>query len=270
MLFEADWQLLLKWHSSYDFLPKSKEAKTLTEAQGGGHKGHSAIDQATQQIIEAELIKLNQQLAIDLFLDVRHCFDLMVEACHNMACRRQGAADNYLHLHAQTHRLMKYYVRHKYGMLEDFNTFENHPWHGAGQGAADAALHYIVLSNALIVAYHTRIQPWIITDPTLTMTIVKSLKAFIDNMAMSVGGKSIPFDNLVQTAQMQLQWWTQLLQASGGELNPKKCCCIIYDWKPDTSGILRFSPPSPNAIAISLYPTQPNQTIQILKPNEGT
>jgi len=270
MLFEADWQLLLKWHSSYGFLPKSEKAKTLTEAQGGGRKGRSAIDQATQQIVEAELIKLNQRPAIDLFLDARHCFDLMVEACHNMACRRQGAADDYLRLHAQTHRLMKYYVRHKYGMLEDFNTFENHPWHGAGQGAADAALHYIVLSNALIVAYHTRIQPWIITDPTLTMTIVKSLKAFIDNMAMSVGGKSIPFDNLVQTAQMQLQWWTQLLQASGRELNPKKCCCTIYDWKPDTSGILRFSPPSPNAIAISLYPTQPNQTIQILKPNEGT
>jgi len=124
---------------------------------------------------------------------------------------------------------MKYYVHHKYGVSEDFNTFEHHPWHGAGQGAADAALRYIVLSDALIDAYHAQIQPWIIQDPTLTMTVVKSLKAFIDDMAMSIGGDAIPFDNLVQTAQMQLQWWTQLLQTSGGELNPKKCCCIIYD-----------------------------------------
>ncbi len=38
MLFEANWQLLLKWHSSYGFLPKSEVAKTLTEAQGGGVK----------------------------------------------------------------------------------------------------------------------------------------------------------------------------------------------------------------------------------------
>jgi len=60
MLFEADWQLLLKWHSSYGFLPKSEIAKTLTPAQGGGRKGHSAIDQATQQVIETEIVTLNQ------------------------------------------------------------------------------------------------------------------------------------------------------------------------------------------------------------------
>ncbi len=52
MIFEADWQLLLKWHSSYGFLPKSKLAHALTLVQGGGRKGHSAIDQATQQIIK--------------------------------------------------------------------------------------------------------------------------------------------------------------------------------------------------------------------------
>jgi len=60
MLFEADWQLLLKWHSSYGFLAKSETANTLTPVQGGGRKGRSAIDQATQQVIETELIKLNQ------------------------------------------------------------------------------------------------------------------------------------------------------------------------------------------------------------------
>ena len=110
MIFEADWQLLLKWHTSYGFLPKSEATGNLTAAQGGGRKGQSAIDQATQQIIETELIKLDQRQALDLFLDARWCFDLMVEACHNMACHRHGAADDYLRLHAQTHRSMKYYV----------------------------------------------------------------------------------------------------------------------------------------------------------------
>jgi len=69
MLFEADWQLLLKWHSSYGFLPKSEQAQALTPAQGGGRKGQSAIDQATQQVIETELINLNQCPALDMFLD---------------------------------------------------------------------------------------------------------------------------------------------------------------------------------------------------------
>ena len=98
------------------------------------------IYQVTQQVIKTELIKLNQCSAIDMFLNARWCFDLMVKACHNMACQHHGTADDYLCLHAPTHRLLKYYVRHKYGVLEDYNTFDQHPWHGAGQGAADAAL----------------------------------------------------------------------------------------------------------------------------------
>jgi len=36
MLFEVDWQLLLKWHSSYGCLPKSEATNSLTAVQGGG------------------------------------------------------------------------------------------------------------------------------------------------------------------------------------------------------------------------------------------
>jgi len=118
---------------------------------------------------------------------------------------------------------MKYYIRHQYGVSEDYNTFAQHPWHGAGQGAVDAALRYIVLLDTLIDAYHTKVHPWSLRDPTLTLTIVKSLKAFIDDVAMSVGGNGLSFNQLVQHAQTQLQWWTQLIRALGGELNPQKC-----------------------------------------------
>jgi len=270
MIFEADWQLLLKWHSLYGFLPKSETANALTSAQGGGRKGRSAIDQATQQVIESEIISLNQKPAINMFLDARHCFDLMVEACHNMACRRHGAAVDYLRLHAQTHKLMKYYVRHKYGVSVEYNTFEQHPWHGAGQGAADAALRYIVLSDTLIDAYHDLLQPWIISDPTTTLQVIKSLKAFIDDMAMSVGGDTLSILELAQRAQTQIQWWHQLVRVSGGALNPQKCCCMFYSWSPDKFGILRPTTPPPEAATISADDRDPDQHIQVLAPTEGT
>jgi len=106
MIFEVDWQLLLKWHSSYGFLPMTEQAGTLIPEQGGGQKGRSAIDQATQQVLETEIIHLNQEPAIDLYLDLHACFDMMVEACHNLACRHHGANVAYLRLHARTHQLM--------------------------------------------------------------------------------------------------------------------------------------------------------------------
>jgi len=58
MIFEADWQLLLKWHSSYGFLPKTKQAGTLDYAQGSNCKGCSTINQATQHTLGMEIIHL--------------------------------------------------------------------------------------------------------------------------------------------------------------------------------------------------------------------
>ncbi len=205
-----------------------------------------------------------------MYLDACWCFDLMVEVCHNMACRRHGAADDYLRLHAQTHRSLKYYVRYKYGVSEEFNTFDQNPWHGAGQGAADAALRYITLSDSLIDAYHSKIQPWAIHDPTLTLTVFKSMKAFIDDVAMSVNGDQTSFEMLTQHAEQQLQWWTRLIQSSGGALNPSKCCCAFYTWTPDSNGILRFDTNTYNDVAIAPCNQQPQQTIKILKPRDGT
>jgi len=112
MIFEADWQLLLKWHSSYGFLPTTKFAGTLVDSQGGGWKGRSAINQVTQQILEAEAIHLNQRPALNIYLDLHACFDMIVEACHNLACWCHGANIEYLWLHAWTHQLMCYYVHH--------------------------------------------------------------------------------------------------------------------------------------------------------------
>jgi len=106
---------------------------------------------------------------------------------------------------------MKYYVQHKYGGSANYNTFDQHPWHGTGQGTADAALRYIVLLDTLIDAYHDLLQPWIITTPTTTLQVIISLKAFIDNVAMSIGGNHNSIIELIQQAQVQIQWWHQLV-----------------------------------------------------------
>jgi len=165
---------------------------------------------------------------------------------------------------------MKYNVRHKYGMSADYNTYDNYLWHRAGQGAANAALQYIALSDALIDAYHSQIQPWLIHDPMLTITVVKSLKAFIDDVAMSVGGNLLSLPELATCAQEQLQWWHDLIQASGGTLNPKKGCCAIYTWKPDKLGILRVAATAPEEVEIILQTNQTTQHLTVLALNEGT
>jgi len=165
---------------------------------------------------------------------------------------------------------MKYYVRHQYRISTDYNTFDMHPWHGAGQGAADTAIRYIVLSDSLIDTYHEHFQPRVLHDPTMTMQIIKSIKAFIDDVAMSAGDNTSTFSQIVQRAQNQLHWWNQLVQSSGGALNPKKCCGALYHWQPDNDGILCSTEPDPTESAITIEPGPSSPTIPILKRTKGT
>jgi len=264
MLFEADWQLLLKWHLSYRFLPKTKLAGTLVTVQGGGHKGWSMIDQATQQILETEIIQLNQHPAIDL----QACFDMMVKACRNLACHRHGTNIDYLHLHACTHQLMHYYKCNKFSVSRDYNTYEQHLWHGAGQGAADAVLRYIVLSDTLINLYHTKVAPAMMFNPTTMIKAMQSLKAFInDTVLHATDPNAGNIQELTHRAASQIWWWDQLVKVTSGALNLKKYCGMAYEWEPDHHGILELW----NNVDAHTYPgpSQGNWAKQILQPHEG-
>jgi len=87
---------------------------------------------------------------------------------------------------------------------------------------------------------------------------------------MLAGGNEIPFAQLINCAQSQLQWWNQLIQATGYALNPAKCCCAVYSWYPNKFGILHSSTPNPNEVLICLAPQQPEQCISVLASQEGT
>jgi len=118
---------------------------------------------------------------------------------------------------------MKYYVRHKFSVLQDYNTFAQHPWHGAGQGVADAALHYIVLSDTLIDAYHSKIALPCLHDLTKLISIIHSCKAFINDVVLHAeDGPLCPFNALALKVQEQLHWWDQLVKVMGSALNPQK------------------------------------------------
>jgi len=199
------------------------------------------------------------------------CFDLMVEACHNLASRHHGAVDEYLCLHACTHQLMHYYVRHKFGVSSKFNTFSQHPWHGMGQGAADAVLHYIVLSNTLIDAYHTKIALQLLHDLAHLIEVMRILKAFIDDVVLHATlTPTTTLEDLQHQAQEQIWWWDKLVKVMGGKLNPKKCCSLLYMWSLDPCSILQLRQPELPLAPISISLTNEQQTITILNNNKST
>jgi len=107
-------------------------------------------------------------------------------------------------------------------------------------------------------------------DPTSAITIQQSLKAFIDNVVLhATSCTHETFTDLQQRAQIQLQWWAQLVRVTGGELNPTKCCGLIYHWEPNKYGILRLHRPEIEHDFLSLPADASTKPIPITKNDEG-
>jgi len=77
-------------------------------------------------------------------------------------------------------------------------------------------------------------------------------------------------EELQLCAKEKLTWWDQLVKVTGGELNPKKCCSMLYMWTPDKWGILQLHRPDLLLPFLSLPLKNVQQPITILNNHEGT
>jgi len=231
-MFEADYNLLLKWHSSLGFMPKSEKHNRLLDSQGGGRAGRSAIDLACKKVVIYDYISITRTDAVDVSIDVARCFDNMVEACENLSCRQHGADPVYLKLHAATQQQFRYHVKHAHGVSEGYNQHSTvNPWYGAGQGAGDACPRWIVQANSLTMAYNQHAQLWQLTNPAATDSIGQGLDMFVDNTDLCVYGPQVQSSNVQMSMQQLVDHWEGLLQATGGTLVPTKCFWYLIDFQ---------------------------------------
>jgi len=266
----VDLNLLWKWYSSKGFIQESEKHKCLHDSQGGGRAGRSTIDLACKKTATFDIIRTAQNLAVDISNDAANCFDWMIEACQNLSCQQHGVDTNYLKIHAQTIVMLRYYVKHAVGISQDYNTHsEESPWYSAGQGAGDAAPHWVVLANSLILAYLSQADPWNVQSPDRKLTLTQGFDAFMDNTAMTtVATTHQTMANIVQIAQTNLDLWNNLLQASRGILNPGKCLWFQFNWDFHPNRTVRLYQPLHHQITVTNPPSNP-QPIKCLTPSKA-
>jgi len=115
-----------------------------------------------------------------------------------------------------------------------------------------------------------QIAPQCLHNPTGLVPVTHSLKAFIDDVVLhttSDGNTSI--QELSLLAQVNLHWWHQLVQVTGGSLN-KKMSTLVYTWHPDPRGILPLVPTTPhNPVSISFSDDIAAPTLLLMHLDEG-
>jgi len=269
-LYEADYNLLLKWFSSQGFILTSKKAHCINESQGGGRPGRSAIDLAITKVLSYKIAETLRLRVIVVDNNATACFDRMLEAPNNLACLQHGADPRYIKLHAQTQKELKYYLKHKYGISAEYNSHsESHPWYGMGQGAGDSCNRWVIGSDSMADAYQEQAQGWIIPSPTPNETVTLKLKAFIDDVNLFIGQNNGESENeFYETAQQDINRWHGILKATGGELNTKKWFWSEYHLQYDTKGFPTIRTKTPEDKKLML--NNSDGTTEILRSTQST
>jgi len=223
-------------------------------------------------VVTFDYLHITHTDAVDVSIDVAKCFDNMIEACENLSCRQHGADTQYLQLHAATQQQFRYHVKHAQGVSTGYNQHSpTDPWYGAGQGAGDACPRWIVQANSITLAYLTKAKMWQLTSPDTTDSIQQGLDMFVDDTdLMSVATAKQSTYVPIKTAQDNLTLWNDILQASGGELNPSKCVWFHFFWRPDSRGMLHLTMPLATTPPIMLaVHNDPPVLIKRLEPSKA-
>jgi len=189
-----------------------------------------------------------------------------------MACLQHGADPKYITLHAQTQKQLKYHLKHKYGTSTTLNSdLQESLWHGMGQGAGDACPTWVIGTNSTANAYVDKAQLWQILPPNSNIPVTQTIKAFINNTNLFISQLPNQSNNdFKQAAQMDTNQWHGLLQATGGELNIKKCFVFDVQFEYDQSGNLSFRPRNMDDPAITLTHTnRTREPLRYTKSNKG-
>jgi len=179
---------------------------------------------------------------------------------------------NYLKLHAATQQQFHYHIKHTHSVSKEFNQHSHtDPWYGAGQGAGNACPRWIVQANSLTRAYNTWAQPWHLTSPNADECMQQGFNTFVDDTNLvSIALPQQTIDTPIRTAQANLTIWNDLLQASGGELNPSKCVWFCFFWRIDPCSMASITEPPPTLpeVMLSVHNGQPIP-IKRLAPSEA-
>jgi hypothetical protein len=124
---------------------------------------------------------------------------------------------------------MKYFVKMKHGILDDYyrSSRTNH-LHGMGQGSGASPAVWLSLAVILLTA-PMALAPMsmIFIDPWHNIFDECNADAYVDDTATGVNDAylddPLPFEEMVKNLQDTTQTWERILHSSGGALNLKKC-----------------------------------------------
>ena len=237
-LFEADYNLFLKIIFGRRMVKNAELANALNEQQHGSRPRRMTTDALFFARLEKDLIRQTKANSAHMDNDATGCYDRIVTSLGMIACRRLGVPENAIKCQADTLRLMRYSVKHLYGIAPlEYTSTELEPLFGTGQGSGASPAIWlglvVILLNALDrMSQEDEIPGLDFSDPWSDFHAQWRVGAFVDDTnqgIMDLSGE-LSIDELVEQIRQSGQMWENLLHISGGCLNLSKCSWTLQYW----------------------------------------
>jgi len=191
-----------------------------------------------------------------------------------LACIKFGLPESAASAMELILRLMKYRVRTAHGVSDDYYTSTALDiLCGTGQGSGASPLIWAIISSIMILILGRMFRGFTTRDPTGTVTSKRPADTFVDNTNQMISGESNAEEDMEQMLselEQGAQKWEELLFASGGGLQLKKCFWqgVFWKWhngKPQMATSEDF----PATIEINDTATGAKKTIKRLEPDDA-
>jgi hypothetical protein len=238
-IYEADWNLLLKYFIAYKVHGAACQAGTVQPEQTGGRPGKCSAHTAALTTITTETICLQKLTGATIYNDAKACFDRIVENISNVTLLSEGLHPKIATLHAQTLSTANYIIKTKHGLHDIPNGhMRPEPFLGTGQGAADSMPRWSILSDLLIRLYNSKAISNPIICPISKKKLLEKIRAFVDDtnsLSLCKGPEEL---EQILTANATI--WESLLHLIGGKLELSKCKFTAYKWESDLEGTMQL------------------------------
>jgi hypothetical protein len=268
-IYEADWNLLLKYFICYKVHGAACKAQTVQPEQTGGRPGKSSAHTAAITTITSETILLQKLTGATIYNDAKACFDRIIENISNVTLMREGLHHKIATLHAQTLKHAQYFIKTKHGTHNQPNGhMQPEPFLGTGQGAADSMPRWSLLSDLLIRLYNANAISDPITCPISKMEIITKIRAFVDDTnSLSLCKNAEDLEHLLTT---NATIWEQLLHIVGGKLELSKCKFTTYKWEANAIGTMEINEEKTiGALQIHDSETKLTNNVEEIEPSES-
>jgi hypothetical protein len=138
---------------------------------------------------------------------------------------------------------MQFHVKTALGISEKhYEDSKETPMHGSGQGSGSSAPIWMFISSIIMDCFEDVAQGMAMSDITKDKHIRQCIDGYVDDTSIFTSlnettGQIPPPKEVAKQLQEDAQIWTELLAATGGNLELTKCFFYVLHWKFDEEGV---------------------------------